>query len=92
MKSTGIIKRVDDLGKVQIPKELRRLLNIGVGELMEFFTLDNHIVLVPYDPSNDVRHAIEKLRLFLACEVVDHKDELLAKIDEMNAILDPEKE
>ena len=38
MKSTGIIKRVDDLGKVQIPKELRRLLNIGVGELMQFFT------------------------------------------------------
>ena len=56
MKSTGIIKRVDDLGKVQIPKELRRLLNIGVGELMEFFTPDNHIVLVPYDPNNDVRH------------------------------------
>ena len=39
---------MNDLGKIQIPKELRRLLRIGVGDLMEFFTVDNHIVLVPY--------------------------------------------
>ena len=90
MKSTGIIKRVDDLGKIQIPRELSRLLNIGVGELMEFFTLDNHIVLVPYDPNNDVRHAIEKFRLYIMCDVTEHQDELLAKLDEMNAILDAE--
>ncbi len=92
MKSTGIIRRVDDLGKIQIPKELRRLLSIGVGDPMEFYTMDNHIVLVPYDPNTDIRHAIEKFRLYIMCDDVNHKDELLTKLDEMNAILDAEKE
>ena len=67
-------------------------MTIREGDPMEFYTADDNIILVPYDPNTDIKHAIEKLRLFLACEAVDHKDELLAKIDEMNAILDAEKE
>ena len=92
MKATGIIRRVDDLRRIMIPKELRRTLTIREGDPMEFYITDDNIILVQYDPNTDIKHAIEKLRLFLACEAVDHKDELLAKIDEMNAILDAEKE
>ena len=92
MKATGIIKRVDDLGRIQIPKELRRTMTIREGDPMEFYTTGDNIVLVPYDPNTDTRHAIEKLRLFVMYDAADHKEELLAKIDEMNAILDVKKE
>lgn len=38
MKATGIIRRVDDLGRVVIPKEIRRTLGIHEGEPLEIFT------------------------------------------------------
>ena len=38
MKATGIIRRVDDLGRVVIPKEIRRTLKIREGEPLEIFT------------------------------------------------------
>ena len=37
MKSTGIVRRVDDLGRVVIPKEIRRTLNIKEGNLLELY-------------------------------------------------------
>ena len=37
MKATGIVRRVDDLGRVVIPKEIRRTMNIGEGEPLEMF-------------------------------------------------------
>lgn len=38
MKATGIIRRTDDLGRIAIPKEIRRSLRIREGELLEIFT------------------------------------------------------
>ena len=38
MRATGIIRRTDDLGRVVIPKEIRRQLKIGVGEPLEIYT------------------------------------------------------
>lgn len=38
MKATGIIRRVDDLGRVVIPKEIRRTLHIREGEALEIYT------------------------------------------------------
>ena len=38
MKSTGIIRRVDELGRVVIPKEIRRTLRIREGDPLEIFT------------------------------------------------------
>lgn len=37
MKATGIVRRIDDLGRVVIPKEIRRTLHIREGEPMEIF-------------------------------------------------------
>ena len=37
MVSTGILRRVDDLGRVVIPKEIRKILNIKEGDLLEIF-------------------------------------------------------
>ena len=38
MKATGIVRRIDDLGRVVVPKEIRRTLRIREGEPMEIFT------------------------------------------------------
>ena len=46
MQSTGIIRRIDDLGRIVIPKELRQTLNFGVGDPIEMF-VDNSDLLEP---------------------------------------------
>ena len=45
MKATGIVRRIDDLGRVVIPKEIRRTLKIREGEAMEIFTSDSGEVI-----------------------------------------------
>lgn len=49
-KSTGIIRKVDELGRVVIPIELRRLYDIEVKDPIEIFTDENSIVLKKYQP------------------------------------------
>lgn len=50
MKATGIVRRVDDLGRVVIPKELRRTLGVKEGDPMEIFTDGKRVVLQKYAP------------------------------------------
>ena len=51
MKATGIVRRIDDLGRVVIPKEIRRTLRIREGEPMEIFTGDEgEIFLKKHSP------------------------------------------
>ena len=50
MKATGIVRRIDDLGRVVIPKEIRRSMGIREGDPLELYvdTECNGIVFVPY--------------------------------------------
>jgi transcriptional pleiotropic regulator of transition state genes len=48
MKSTGIVRRVDELGRVVIPIELRRAFDIGEKDGIEIYTEGDHIVLKKY--------------------------------------------
>lgn len=57
MKATGIVRRVDDLGRVVIPNEIRRTLGIQVGEAMEIYTTDNVVILRKYTPSAESKAA-----------------------------------
>ena len=50
MKSTGIVRQVDKLGRIVIPIELRRSLLIGEKDALEIFTQDDTIVLRRYTP------------------------------------------
>ncbi|HDK7165898.1 TPA: AbrB/MazE/SpoVT family DNA-binding domain-containing protein [Clostridium botulinum] len=50
MKSTGIVRKVDDLGRIVIPKELRRILNIEEGDGLEIYTEGEQIILKKYEP------------------------------------------
>lgn len=49
MKATGIVRRMDDLGRVVIPKEIRKSFNIREGDPLEIFTTNEGIVFAPYD-------------------------------------------
>lgn len=50
MKSTGVVRRVDELGRIVIPKDLRKLFNINERDALEIYTDDNTIILKKYEP------------------------------------------
>jgi AbrB family transcriptional regulator, transcriptional pleiotropic regulator of transition state genes len=50
MKATGIVRKVDELGRVVIPKELRRTLEISERAPLEVFVENDHIILRKYEP------------------------------------------
>lgn len=55
MKATGIVRRIDDLGRVVIPKEIRRTLRIREGDPLEIFTdREGEIILKKYSPVGEL--------------------------------------
>ena len=53
MKATGIVRRIDDLGRIVIPKEIRRNMRLREGDAMEIFLEDNCVCLKKYSPSEE---------------------------------------
>ena len=51
MKSTGIVRKIDELGRIVLPIELRRTLDIAEKDPMEIFVEGNTIILKKYEPS-----------------------------------------
>lgn len=51
MKSTGIVRKIDDLGRMVIPIELRKTMNINKKDPMEIFVDGNEIILRKYEPA-----------------------------------------
>jgi transcriptional pleiotropic regulator of transition state genes len=51
MKSTGIVRKVDELGRIVIPIELRRTLTIGEKDALEIFVDGDNIILKKYEPA-----------------------------------------
>ena len=54
MKATGIIRRIDDLGRVVIPKEIRKNLRIKEGDNLEIFVRNEEIILKKYSMMNKI--------------------------------------
>lgn len=50
MKSTGIVRKLDDLGRIVIPMELRRIFGLSPNDEIEIFVEDDKIVLQKYEP------------------------------------------
>lgn len=51
MKSTGIVRKVDELGRIVLPIELRRTLNIDERDSLEIYVDGNSVILRKYQPS-----------------------------------------
>ncbi|WP_028559056.1 AbrB/MazE/SpoVT family DNA-binding domain-containing protein [Paenibacillus pinihumi] len=61
MKATGIVRRIDDLGRVVIPKETRRVLGMKEGDPVEFYMVEGGIVIRKYSPGCAVTGSTEDL-------------------------------
>lgn len=84
MKATGIVRRIDDLGRVVIPKEIRRTLRIREGDPLEIFTdREGEVILKKYSPIGELsefaREYVESLSDtlgYIAC--ISDKDAIVA--------------
>ncbi|OFW57726.1 MAG: AbrB family transcriptional regulator [Actinobacteria bacterium RBG_19FT_COMBO_54_7] len=64
MKATGIVRKIDELGRIVIPMELRRTLDISERDPIEIFTDGDKIVLTKYEPGCSFCNSGEKLRTY----------------------------
>ena len=57
MKATGIVRRIDELGRIVVPKEIRRVLRIREGDPLEIYTgSDGEVILKKYSPISELSH------------------------------------
>ena len=64
MKSTGIVRKVDDLGRVVIPKETRQIFSINEKDALEIFTDEDMILLKKYSPGCMFCNNVKNLTVF----------------------------
>jgi AbrB family transcriptional regulator (stage V sporulation protein T) len=96
MKATGIVRRIDDLGRVAIPKEIRRNMSIHEGDPLEIFTDDNGIVLQKYNVGEHIADALRGVMSDIHDSLCtsdierDDKTKVLSLLKEATKILDKE--
>ncbi len=84
MKATGIVRRIDELGRIVVPKEIRRVLRIREGDPLEIFTdKDGEIVLKKYSPIGELsafaQEYVDAIAASLGCGVcVCDRDQIIA--------------
>jgi len=61
MKATGVIRRIDDLGRLVIPKEIRKNLRIKEGDNIEIFVKDDEVILKKYSMMNKINDLAQEL-------------------------------
>ncbi len=71
MKNTGVIRKIDELGRIVIPKEIRKNLNIRNGEDVQIYVEDEKIVLKKYQKVLTVQENVQKYLLMFS-KLVDN--------------------
>jgi transcriptional pleiotropic regulator of transition state genes len=71
VKSTGIVRKVDELGRVVLPIELRRNLDINEKDALEIFVDDEKIILKKYEPADIFSGSMDDL--------IDYKGKKISK-------------
>lgn len=64
MKSTGIVRKVDSLGRINLPKELRDCYNIHSGDCVEIFTEGNTVIFRKFHPGCCICGNLKNLHIF----------------------------
>ena len=96
MQDTGIIRRIDELGRVVIPKELRKKLRIREGDPLEIYTNKNEMVLKKYSPimaiSDHARSVAEGLTAVTgrACMITDTNTVIAVSSSRLEQFIDKE--
>ena len=76
-RCTGIVRRIDDLGRVVIPKEIRRTMKIREGDPLIISTIENGVLFEKYDVNADITDSLK--------QVIDNYEDDLTK-DEIESI------
>lgn len=95
MKATGIIRRIDDLGRVAIPKEIRRSMKIREGDPLEIYTeSDGSVIFKRYSPigERDYAKAKQLLKAILPNEVHFALYDLYGDIQQLTSIIEFKEE
>ena len=83
MKATGIVRRVDDLGRIVIPKEIRRTLKIREGDPLEIYTeKDGGVIFRKYSPMGDLQDFAAQI-----CESIGANTGHVAAVADRGAII-----
>ena len=70
MRATGIIRRIDDLGRIVIPKEIRKTMHIRESDPLEIFTeKDGDIILKKYSPIGEMGNNAKQYAEAIAAQV-----------------------
>ena len=83
MKATGIVRRVDDLGRIVIPKEIRRTLKIREGDPLEIYTeKDGGVIFRKYSPMGDLQDFAAQI-----CESIGANTGHVAAVSDRDSII-----
>ena len=83
MKATGIVRRVDDLGRIVIPKEIRRTLRIREGDPLEIYTeKDGGVIFRKYSPMGDLQEFAAQM-----CDAIGSGTGHMAAVADRDAII-----
>ena len=83
MKATGIVRRVDDLGRIVIPKEIRRTLKIREGDPLEIYTeKDGGVIFRKYSPMGDLQEFAAQM-----CEAIGTTTGCIAAVSDRDSII-----
>ena len=83
MKATGIVRRVDDLGRIVIPKEIRRTLKIREGDPLEIYTeKDGGVIFRKYSPMGDLQDFASQI-----CESIGANTGYVAAVSDRDSII-----
>ena len=83
MKATGIVRRVDDLGRIVIPKEIRRTLKIREGDPLEIYTeKDGGVIFRKYSPMGDLQDFAAQI-----CESIGANTGRIAAVSDRDVII-----
>ena len=66
MKSTGVVRRIDDLGRIVIPKEIRKNMGLREGETLEIYVDDNKLIMQKYSKLNNYQDNIKSIIQFIS--------------------------
>ncbi len=83
MKATGIVRRIDDLGRVVIPKEIRRTLRIREGDPLEIYTeRDGEVIFKKYSPMSDLQDFAGQI-----CDSIGKNTGCIAAVSDRDSII-----
>lgn len=93
MRATGIVRRMDDLGRVVIPKEIRHSMRLKEGDAMEIFTEGPRLILQKYYKTEEIETALKNVRdAVIAHADPNKRDALLKKLDAVQKELDNDED